>query len=223
MIRDRIVEIAEAEIGAQAKGSERVYQYWRDVLPPEWSDAQVRLYAKSKEWCGGFALWCLRAAGIAQDVHWKDGVGFIGPARLKPTRTPSRGDIGVKHHPFAHHWVFKYEYDGWLHGIGGNTPGVKEQRFRKDEVTVYSIGPLLPDEARDTDPLPPKHPTVWIGHCFTSAGMDLQRALNAKGAELVVDGHFGPKTDVAVRKFQADHGLTADGIVGAKTWEKLLS
>jgi hypothetical protein len=35
------------------------------------------------------------------------------------------------------------------------------------------------------------------------------------------DGIFGPKTDIAVRAFQSDHGLTSDGIVGQLTWTKL--
>ncbi len=36
------------------------------------------------------------------------------------------------------------------------------------------------------------------------------------------DGDFGAATYNAVKKFQADNGLEADGIVGAKTWEALL-
>ncbi len=224
-IRDRVIEIAEVEIGPQAKGSQRVFEYWRDTLPATWTDAQVRLYAKTKEWCGGFTLFCLHSAGVAKDVFWKDGIGYLGPAKLKPTRTPSLGDIGVKPIPFAHHWVFKHEYDGWFYGIGGNTPGVKEQRFRKDEVSVYSIQPLIdavvePDE-RETTPAP-KLPTVWIGHCPILTGMELQNMLNRFGFGLKVDGVLGPKTDAAIRKFQADHGLTTDGIVGEKTWQALL-
>lgn len=46
----------------------------------------------------------------------------------------------------------------------------------------------------------------------------LQENLAALGYSCgVVDGKFGQNTETAVRKFQADHGLTVDGIVGGIT------
>ena len=39
--------------------------------------------------------------------------------------------------------------------------------------------------------------------------------------KITVDGDFGPATELAVMKFQGQKGLKVDGIVGAKTWEKL--
>ena len=45
---------------------------------------------------------------------------------------------------------------------------------------------------------------------------ELQAAL-----ELSADGIFGADTELAVRRFQSENGLTADGIVGTKTWEAI--
>ena len=56
----------------------------------------------------------------------------------------------------------------------------------------------------------------------------LQRLLNALGFKgktnksLTVDGDMGSQTDFALREYQAKSGLTVDGIVGQKTWNKLL-
>ena len=49
----------------------------------------------------------------------------------------------------------------------------------------------------------------------------LQQKLKDKGYHLSTDGIFGSKTDEAVRAFQADHGMTVDGVVGEKTWAEL--
>jgi len=49
----------------------------------------------------------------------------------------------------------------------------------------------------------------------------LQEQLNAKGASIGVDGDFGEKTQDAVKAFQQQQGLTADGVVGPKTIKAL--
>lgn len=36
-----------------------------------------------------------------------------------------------------------------------------------------------------------------------------------------LDGSFGPQTEKAVKKFQDDHNLDNDGVIGPKTWAKL--
>jgi hypothetical protein len=50
----------------------------------------------------------------------------------------------------------------------------------------------------------------------------LQHLLVAHGENLTVDGVFGPITKSKVQHFQGQNGLAADGIVGPKTWPKLI-
>lgn len=50
-----------------------------------------------------------------------------------------------------------------------------------------------------------------------------QKLLVAEGYSLITDGIFGQHTDTAVKSYQKTHKLTADGIIGPKTWESLLS
>jgi peptidoglycan hydrolase-like protein with peptidoglycan-binding domain len=50
----------------------------------------------------------------------------------------------------------------------------------------------------------------------------VQRRLAASGICVAVDGEFGPLTRKAVRAFQRAHGLTADGVIGRKTWGALV-
>lgn len=45
----------------------------------------------------------------------------------------------------------------------------------------------------------------------------LQEQLAGHGIDVERDGWFGAQTEQAVRRFQCDHGLVADGIVGPKT------
>ena len=50
---------------------------------------------------------------------------------------------------------------------------------------------------------------------------NLQKSLCAAGFNVIQDGVFGQITMEAVMAFQKANGLKPDGIVGAKTWEKL--
>ena len=50
----------------------------------------------------------------------------------------------------------------------------------------------------------------------------IQKALAGAGLAVIVDGIYGQNTKAAVEAFQRNHGLTADGIVGAKTLALLI-
>ncbi|MGX9218022.1 peptidoglycan recognition protein family protein [Massilia varians] len=50
----------------------------------------------------------------------------------------------------------------------------------------------------------------------------VQSQLNESGAGITVDGAFGPATATAVKNFQTSKGLSADGVVGDNTWNKMV-
>lgn len=62
--------------------------------------------------------------------------------------------------------------------------------------------------------------TLRLGSKGTDVTM-VQRVLSSRGFAVTDDGNFGPATDAAVRSFQRREGLTADGVVGPKTWGAL--
>ena len=64
------------------------------------------------------------------------------------------------------------------------------------------------------------HPTLRKG----DSGPDvvyLQTLLCSVGDPIAVDGKFGSGTEKAVKAFQTQYGLTADGVVGPVTWDAL--
>lgn len=63
--------------------------------------------------------------------------------------------------------------------------------------------------------LRPRHPND------KAAVVTLQRLLRGIGLSNVASGRYGIWTRRAVRRFQADHRLPVDGIVGAATWRAL--
>lgn len=49
----------------------------------------------------------------------------------------------------------------------------------------------------------------------------LQTSLSRLGHKLSIDGAFGPRTESAVRAFQADRGMPVTGVVDEATWARL--
>jgi peptidoglycan hydrolase-like protein with peptidoglycan-binding domain len=52
---------------------------------------------------------------------------------------------------------------------------------------------------------------------------EMQELLCAHGFSLRIDGDFGWRTELAVKRFQKQHGLYPDGVVSARTWGALKS
>lgn len=63
-------------------------------------------------------------------------------------------------------------------------------------------------------------PVLRKGSTRTDAVRIAQQLL-ARSFAIDADGHFGSKTLTVVKRFQAEHGLVTDGVIGPKTWAAL--
>ena len=210
-IRAKVVEIALGELGPG-----RVPEYWRICG----IDPAPKPGEKGGEWCGAFALWALKRAGLATRVNWTIGLGFAEVQGLRRTRSPRPGDIAYDDKPYQHHAIVESLVDGILTTIDGNQPDVRRKvRKLPADFTFYSIDKFLAAAGTaDTDPqIEAVQPTLREGSTQRGAVRTVQDIVGA-----LVDGIFGPKTRGRVEAFQRGHGLVADGIVGPKTWAAIM-
>ena len=139
--RARVVAAAVSHIGPD--DHEKRIGYWESALGYE-----IHHFAEIAKlaWCGGFALACLHEAGLALDVHWRIGLGFLlcKPHPLPVTAHPQPGDIGYQNVPFQHHFVVQRVDGQTVHSIDGNQPDVRRrERQMGPKLTFYSIEPYI--------------------------------------------------------------------------------
>lgn len=83
------------------------------------------------------------------------------------------------------------------------------------------------NDCHEPDRRPHKHHQRILKHGSRGADVKrLQKVLNARGLcpePIVLDGIFGPTTLDAVKKFQRQENLRADGVVGPGTWNRLFA
>lgn len=94
------------------------------------------------------------------------------------------------------------DFTGYVRRINGGIIGLADRRTYLSHMT-----PIVNALARGE--LGPDHTTRRLQACLNQL----------IGADLIVDGQWGPKTGEAVRAFQQKHPpLVVDGIIGNKTW-----
>lgn len=135
--RQKVVDAALTQLGEQDPD-----KYWGIVQP-----AMVKTGAA---WCGGFALWALKQAGLASNIDWTVGKGFIfkgASGRSLPiTKSPQPGDIAYFNN-LQHHAVVKEVNGPELVTIDGNQGPGEQVKLRTRNIgavtAFYSIEPLL--------------------------------------------------------------------------------
>ena len=107
---------------------------------------------KLQSWCGLFALWALKSAGVPLG-NWRIGNGIsavIATSRSPQSYTPQEGDVGYIHSPHQHHClVMRVEgdtvitIDGNTRGEGGATGGqIAENARPLSAFTAFYIPPV---------------------------------------------------------------------------------
>lgn len=185
-------------------------------------------------WCCAF-IWCIfNEAGI--DIKRTASCMMLGDWFKQEGKyhkdNPQIGDIVFFKFSGSSRWTnhvgLVIEVNGnTLTTIEGNTSsdnkgsqnngGMVAIRTRKINSSVVGFGRVSDDKNYSAKNMP----TLRLGSRGASV-KTLQSILNEHGAHLTVDGIFGNLTKLAVISFQGLNDLQKDGIVGRKTWEKLL-
>ena len=106
---------------------------------------------------------------------------------------------------------------------GLDTENVLDAGFVLERPFTPGAGPVDPGTPSEPDPWEePSTPRPVLRRGSSGEAVEeLQGLLAQAGYRVSIDGVFGPGTESAVRSFQRDCGLTADGVVGPATWEAL--
>ena len=230
-------------------GNKNYTKYSRDLFKAGYYNGNKNGY----DWCDQFVDWCFfklcGSKGKAeylecQTGNYGAGCGFS----LKYYKAAGRFDGNPK---VGDQIFFKYTNDnstadhtgivvrvtdGLIETIEGNSGGeVKRKCYQQTDKTIVGYGHPRYD-AEPKKAVTKEVKTVKIEMPVLKKGSTgnavktLQRLLrqlqyvNTDGKTLlIVDGSFGSNTEAAVKRYQQKHLNGVDGIVGVKTWNKLLN
>ena len=179
--------------------------------------------------CRGFTYWVLKAV--------YDGWELMGAGATSQWNTASnwkaKGTVaeGVPADTLVCLFVqkgSKMEHTGF--GLNNETvecsSGVQHFTSRNKKWTHWAVPVVI--DGTVPEPVPPDpdyRPTLRKGDSGSYVTL-AQAELLQRGYDLGsygADGKFGSKTEMAVKQFQQDWGLTMDGVIGPRTWEMLES
>jgi hypothetical protein len=178
----------------------------------------ARVEALVSGWCWGHAYRSVRA-GSALSNH-ASGTAI---------------DANAPRHPLGSVGTFSGSQVGAIRQILNEAGGVVrwggDYSSRKDEMHFEINGnaqqvAAVATRLRGTSPPAPSTDRPMIrrgstGEVVRVLQSTLKRVYPSYAGHLGVDGNFGPLTEAAVKEFQRRSNLTADGIVGPRTWAAL--
>jgi hypothetical protein len=176
-----------------------------------------------------FVSWCASKAGILDTIvprycYCPSGVAIYQSAGRYRTRSsgyiPKRGDVifYISGGEVCHTGIVTSADANTVYTVEGNASDMVTRRsYSSSDTYIHGYGVNEGDGSVSSI-------TILRRGSQGEAVRQLQNALISKGyscGAYGADGNFGDGTDNAVRKFQADHGLEVDGIVGSATWNAL--
>ncbi len=195
----------------------------------------------NQPWCAMFVSYCMSKAGVSQDVVKKFAscsAGWNWFANKGQTRDrnyiPLRGDIiffdwepekgdGMDHVGIVDNYMKGYVYV--LEGNHDDKVNIFKYPANDIEIYGYAVPAYTGNEVVENSPSEPHTdmPLLYKGRTGDTVKY-AQNKLISKGYSLSsygADGIFGSETEQAVRRFQANNGLSVDGMIGPATWAKL--
>jgi len=198
-----------------AANYKRAIAFWKKQLGKGFSE--LRAYD-----CSGLVVAFLLAEGLIKGDLTANGLYYTACDALEKGELAA-GDLVFKKYATSNriYHVGIFMGDGTVVHAKGRDYGVVRESLSKTGWNRYGRLKCL------SAPAAPVFSRVLVnaGRPYMS-GSDVrvvQAALKAAGFDPgVVDGSYGPKTEAAVKAYQAAAGLAADGKVGAETWAKLV-
>ena len=226
--RERIVLIGNCYLGyREGRNNDNIFGDWYGI--------------PNQPWCAMFVSYCMNKAGVLPNVVKKFASCSIGWNWFKSkgqTRNrgyiPQKGDIiffdwnpekgdGIDHVGIVNNVNGEYIYA--LEGNHDDQVNIYKYHINDARIYGYAVPDYTGEEVIENNPSESytNKPLVYKGKTGETVKY-IQNKLINKGYFLGrtgADGIFGFQTEKAVRQFQIDNSLSADGIIGPLTWEKL--
>jgi hypothetical protein len=171
--------------------------------------------------CRGFTRWLLQQVGLdiaggGATSQWNNKNNWVVKGEKKDLPPSLVACVFMKVGDRMNHTGMHLGNGEIIHCANGVQTGKISQRGWTHFAVPKGLYEDIPD-------MPVVRPTLRKG-CKGEYVRDLQEKLISLGYDVGktgADGIFGKNTRAGVMKFQAEHGLVVDGIVGIMTWGKL--